>query len=106
MRENGLIPFPHLLSHFLPSCIFPSGSGSIYQDYLEAPTLLGFSGGSEGKESAFNAGDLGSIPGFGRSLGGQHGNPLQYSCLENSMDRKAWQTTIHGVTKSQTRLGD
>ena len=49
----------------------------------------GFPGGSDSKESACNAGDLGSITGFGRSPGGEHGNPLQYSCLENSMDRGA-----------------
>ena len=48
------------------------------------------SGGSDGKESACNAGDLGSIPGSGRSPGGGHGHPLQYSCLENPMDREAW----------------
>ena len=48
--------------------------------------------------------DMGSIPGWGRSLGGGHGNPLQYSCLENPMDSGAWWATVHGVTKSQTRL--
>ena len=48
--------------------------------------------------------DAGSIPGLGRSPGGGHGNPLQYSCLENSMDRGAWRSTVHGVTKSQTGL--
>ena len=56
-----------------------------------------------------NAGDItdaGSIPGSGRSPGGGHGNPLYYSCLENPMDRGAWQATVHGVTKSQTRLSD
>ena len=58
----------------------------------------GFSGGSDGKESACDAGDLGSIPGLGRSPGGGHGNPLQYSWLENSMDRGAWWATVHGVT--------
>ena len=46
--------------------------------------------------------DMGSIPGLGRSPGGRHGNPLQYSCLENPMDRGAWWATVHGVTKSQT----
>ena len=56
-------------------------------------------GGSDGKESASNAGDPGSIPGSGRSPGEGTGNPLQYSCLENSMDRGAWQATVHGVTK-------
>ena len=61
----------------------------------------GFPGGSEGKESAYNAGDPGLIPRSGRSLGEGNGKPLQYSCLENSMDR-GWQTTIHRVAKSQT----
>ena len=55
-----------------------------------------------GKESPCNAGDMDSIPGLGRSPGGGHGNPLHYSCLENSMDREAWRATVHGVTKSQT----
>ena len=57
-----------------------------------------------GKASACNAGDLGSIPGSGRSPGERHGNPLQYSCLENPMDGGAWRTTVHRVAKSQTRL--
>ena len=57
-----------------------------------------------GKESACNAGDLGLISGLGRSPGTGHGNPLQYSCLENPMDRGAWRATVHGVAKSQTRL--
>ena len=61
-----------------------------------------FAGGSDGKASDYNAGDLGSIPGLGRSPGEGNGNPLQYSCLENIMDGGAWQATIHGVTKSQT----
>ena len=63
---------------------------------------MGFSGGSEGKESAHNAGDLGLIPGSRRPPGEGNGNPPQYSCLENSMDRGAWQATAHGVTKSWT----
>ena len=64
--------------------------------------LLGFPGGSDGKEFACNAEDLGSIPGLGRYPGGGHGNPFQYSCLENTIDREAWWTTVHGVTKSWT----
>ena len=51
-------------------------------------------------------GDLGSIPGLGRSPGEGNGNPLQYSCLENSMDRGAWQATVHGVAKCQTRVSN
>ena len=62
-------------------------------------------GGSEVKASARNAGDLGSIPGLGRSPGEGNGDPLQYSCLENPMDG-AWWATVHGVAKSQTRLRD
>ena len=66
----------------------------------------GFPGGSQGKVSACNAGDLGSIPGSGRSLGEGNGNPLQYSWLENPMDGGAWWATVHRVKKSQTRLID
>ena len=67
---------------------------------------LGFLGGSNSKESACNAGDLGSIPGSERSHGEGNGNPLQYSYLENSMDRGAWRATVHRVTKSRTRPSD
>ena len=59
-------------------------------------------GGSDGKESACNAGDPGLIPGLGRSPGEGNGNPLQYSYLENSMDREAWQVTTHAVAESDT----
>ena len=68
--------------------------------------ILGFPGGSDGKELAWNAGDLGSIPGLGRSPGGRHGNPLQYSCLENPMDKGAWQAIVHGVAESRHNWGD
>ena len=66
----------------------------------------GFPGDSNSKESACNVGDPGSEPGLGRSPGEGNGNPLQYSCLENLMDRGAWWATVHGVTKSWTRLSD
>ena len=56
---------------------------------------LGFPGGSDSKETACNAADPGSIPGLGRSSGEGNGNPLQYSCLENPMDRRAWLATVH-----------
>ena len=65
---------------------------------------LGFRGSSDGEESTCNAGDLGSIPGLGRSPGGGNGSPLQHSCLENLMDRGAWWAIVHVVTQSQTRL--
>ena len=67
------------------------------------------SDGSTGKESACRAGDTrdtGSVPGLGRSLGEGNGNPLQYSCLENPMDRGAWWATVQKGTKSRTRLSD
>ena len=67
--------------------------------------MLGFPDGSAGEESSCNSGDTrdaGSIPGLGRFPGEENGNPLQFSCLENSMDRGAWWATVHGVAKSQT----
>ena len=60
--------------------------------------------GLDGEESACNAGELGSFPGLGRSAREGNGNPLQYSCLENPMDRGAWWATIHGVTKSWIQM--
>ena len=75
----------HIITTDLDSCLcFPDGSGS--------------------KETACNAGDPSSIPGLGRSPGEENGTPLQYSCLENSMDRGAWWATVHGGAKSQTQL--
>ena len=71
-----------------------------------ANVLSGFPGSSDGKESSCNAGDPNLIPGSGRSPGEGTGNPLQYSCLLNSMDRKAWQATVHGATKSRIWLSD
>ena len=63
-------------------------------------------GGSDSKESVCNLGNPGSIPELGRSPGEGNGYPLQYSCLENSMDRGAWWATVHGVSKNQTSLSD
>ena len=71
---------------------------------------MDFPGGSDGKASVYNVGDPGSIPGLGRSLGEGNGNPLQYSCLENPMDRGAWQTPgklsgrVHGVARVRRDL--
>ena len=67
---------------------------------------MGFPGGSDVKESACSVGDLGLIPGLGRSPGEGNGNQLQLSCLENSMERGAWRAIVHGVAKSQTQLSD
>ena len=65
---------------------------------------MGSPGGASGKEPAYQCRGVGLIPGLGRSPGRGHGNPLQCSCLENPMDRGAWWATVHGVTKSWTRL--
>ena len=80
----------------------------VYKYYIEYYILynVAFADGSEGKEFAYNADDLGEIPGSGGSLAGGNGNPLQYSCLENPRDRGAWQFTDHRVTKSQKRLSN
>ena len=80
-----------------------------HYDYIKGGVslnILNFPGGSEGKVSAYNVGDLDSIPGLGRSPGEGNGNPLQYSCLENPKDREAWKATVQGVTKSQTQLSN
>ena len=96
----------HLVSHF---SYWPSTSPerSSRWSTLQCPSYnLKFPDGLDGKESACNAGDLPLIPGSGRSLGEGNGNLLQYSCLQNAMDREAWWATVHGVAKSQTRLSD
>ena len=95
----------------LPSITYSLGKLLIVEDiesdiWIVLCTFLGISGGSACKESACNAGDLGSIPGLRRSPGVGNDNLLQYYCLENSMGRGAWQATVHGVVKSQTRLND
>ena len=79
---------------------------SIISLCLVSGMVWGFPGGSEVKASACNVGNLGSIPGSGRSPGEGNGNPLQYSCLENHMDGRAWWVTVHGVVKSWTQLSD
>ena len=71
--------------------------------YLHVPweVLVSFPGGSVIKNLPANAGDVGSVPGSGRSPGGGHGNPLPYSCLENPMDRGTWWAMVYGVAKNQ-----
>ena len=90
---------------WFPWCVCPARSyGSSISSFLR--NLWSFPGGSDGKVSAQNEGDPGSIPGLERSHGEGNGNPRQYSCLENSMDGGAWWAIVHGVTKHWTRLND
>ena len=90
--------WPMTLTYDLPGSVRPTlRFSNIY-------ILLGFPCSSNGKESACNAGGLGSIPGSGRSSGEGNGNPLQYSCLEKPMDRGAWRATVCGISKSWTQL--
>ena len=89
-----------------PMTLFPSRAMSNLLLGLVRCIKPGFPGGSDGKEPACNAGDPGLIPGLGRSPGEGTGYPLQYFCLENSMDRGAWWATVHGVAKSWTLLSN
>ena len=87
------------ISH-LPLCLpWKSAMKLFLFTFLE---WWGFTGGSDSKESSCNAGDLGSTPGLGRPSGEGNSNPLQCSCLENSMDREAWRATVHGAAESDT----
>ena len=95
MLSKSLTNFLLMDGAVFPPCSLPGAK--LWWDFL---------GGSEGKVSVFDAGDLGSVPALERSLGEGNGNPLQYYCLENPMDRGAWLATVYGVAKSQTQLSD
>ena len=87
--------------------ILPLKQKTFNSNFYEVELNVGFPGGSSGKEpncQCTRHKRHESVPGLGRSPGGRHSNPLQYSCLENPMDRGVWWATVHGVTKSQTRL--
>ena len=108
---NALPVFSHRHGHPFPASLVPqlwtlvNKAMSLFFNTLSS-FVMGFPGGSEAEASACNAGDLGSIPGLGRSPGEGNGSPLQYSCLENPMDGEDWWAMVHGVAKSWTRLSD
>ena len=109
--NHNPVPGPHKLCNH--KCVLfktPFGNNFLYsKKYLthcELQVIWGFPHGSNGKESACNAGDHGSVPGWGRSHREGNGYPLQYSCLENSMDRGAWRATAHGVAKRKAQLSN
>ena len=85
-----------------PENVDPPLSCLLFWHFTGSVQKHGFPGGSGSKESAYSAGDLGSIPGLGRSLGEGNDYVLQYSCLENSMDREAWWVTVFGIAESDT----
>ena len=93
---------PNILLLIFPHIIVPGVLPLKIVFGLSITPSKGFPGGLVGKESSCNVGEPGSIPGLGRYPGEGNGNPLQYSCLENSMNKGAWWATVHGVTKSQT----
>ena len=96
----------HVIVYAFPSKVAVMAQSTVSTNdlYVVYKYCMGFPGGSDGKETAYNVGDLGSIPESGRSPGEGNGNLPQYSCLENSMDRGAGQTIVHGVAKSLTQL--
>ena len=100
---TGLI-FPPTLLQDSPSLFWPHASG-LFASH-PSQQILCIPGGSDGNESDFNEGDPSLIPESGRSPGDGNGCPLQYSCLENSIDRGTWPATVHRVAKSQTQLSD
>ena len=101
-EKNTFFP-PLILKTWESQEVKKNEEGKVCPDrYLGSP--LDFPGGSDGKASAYNTGDPGSIPGSGRSPGEGNGNPLQCSCLEKPMDGGAWWATVHGAAKSGTRL--
>ena len=117
LSGTSLCPFPLLRpdSRLTHTCSVASARlslplGSLPQAsvnfIIRFSSLRRFPGSSDGKVSACNAGHPGSIPGSGTSPGEGNGNPLQYSCLESSMDGEAWLATVHGVAKSRTQLSD
>ena len=90
------------LSNWTEKCLAISTTAGHVLDYY----LASFPGGSESKESSCSEGDPGPIPGSGRSPGEENRNPFWYPCLENPVDREAWQATVHGITESQTQLSN
>ena len=112
MTEDEMVGWHHQFNghEFKPIPEDSEGQGSLAccssWGHKESDTTeqLNRTGSSDGKEPACNVGDPGSIPGLKRSPGERHGNPLQYSCLENPMEREAWWAIVHRVAKSQTRL--
>ena len=104
--EEGSLPGLWRAIFLLNPHMAERASSGLSLSFCPIRAIMRFPGGSYSKEFTCNAGDLDSIPGSGRSVGGGNGYRFQYSCLENSMDRGAWWATVHGVPKSWTRLSN
>ena len=100
-------PTINLINTYITSYIYLFMGGVMVRIFKFPKIILrGFPGGLDSEKFTCNGGDLGSIPGSGRPPGEGHSYPLQYSCLENFMNRRDWWATVHGVAKSQTQLSD
>ena len=112
LSKEDVTRFPHWCYHNFYRHLFPGGYTYYPRKTLRTENWVfiknqkGFPGGLAVKNLPANTGDRGSIPGLGKSPGEGNGNQLQYSCLENPMDRGAWRATIHGVTESWTQVSD
>ena len=104
IKKNKILPFATMLMEFQD--IMLSEISQRKTNIVWAHLYMSFPGGSDDKESFWNVGDLGLIPGLARSPGERNGYSLQYSGLENSMDRGAWRATVYGIAKNQTQLGN
>ena len=105
-KSHTLQPSPQIVPSFPGPCLAPAYFRVSRKMAVIRRVKAGFRPSSIGKESVCNVGDLGLVPGLGRSPGEVNGNPLQYSCLENLMDRGAWQPEVYSTANSQTRLSD
>ena len=104
--EEGSLPGLWRTIFLLNPHMAERASSGLSLSFCPIRAIMHFPGGSDSKEFTCNAGDLGSIPGLGKSSGEGNGNPLQYSCLGNFMDRGAWWAIVDRVAKSQTRLSN
>ena len=101
-RKAWAVFFPFQSYPYFPMAKNKLALANLYGLAHTSNIYMGFPGGSDNEESVCNAGDPRLIPGLGRSPGEGSGNPLQYSCLENSIDSRAWRATVHGAINSQT----
>ena len=106
ITEISLYPKEYIPPQFIHHRVAIANFQNIFQVSSLLYFMLGLPWCLTNKESTFNTGDAGSVPGLGRFPGGGNGNPFQYGCLENPINKEAWQATVQGLQKSQTRLSN